>query len=219
MTAREIRAKARMSLKGRWGRMTGITLLALLCGVYSFGPFPEFVYTVEELIADASLLTDIRNAFTVNIRTLRAGLLFALGAGVLLGECSCYLCLIKGETPSYRRLFSGLQQIVPAIGMRYFRWLVILGGTLLLILPGICFACQYSLAPWIMAEKECGIREAMTQSRQMMHGSLLRRLRLELSFLPWLLLSLLTLGIGLVFFIPYRRTALAVFYHELSCKR
>ena len=49
-----------------------------------------------------------------------------------------------------------------------------------------------------------------------MQGYKLRLFCLELSFIGWELLCVLTLGIGNLWLIPYKRAAIAAFYRDLS---
>ena len=61
--------------------------------------------------------------------------------------------------------------------------------------------------------------KALKMSSWLMKGSKLRLLGLELSFLPLQFVSLLTFGIGNLWIIPYKNTAAAAFYVDLSQKR
>ena len=41
-------------------------------------------------------------------------------------------------------------------------------------------------------------------------------LLLDLSFLPWILLSIITLGLGTLLLVPYMQTANALYYEDLK---
>ncbi len=80
----------------------------------------------------------------------------------------------------------------------------------------IIAALRYSAAAYIMAEyPSVGIRDAVRRSKRLMRGNLLRFARLQLSFMGWWLLSLLTLGIGFLWYAPYFRTSCAAFFDDL----
>ena len=53
-------------------------------------------------------------------------------------------------------------------------------------------------------------------SKEMMKGNKLNYFALNLSFIGWALLAMLTFGIGLFFLLPYINAALAEFYVEVK---
>ncbi|TKI12287.1 DUF975 family protein, partial [Bacillus wiedmannii] len=54
------------------------------------------------------------------------------------------------------------------------------------------------------------------ESRRMMNGHKMDYFLLCLSFLGWFILSILTLGIGFLWLVPYFYTTSAAFYEEIS---
>ncbi|MCD7724886.1 MAG: DUF975 family protein [Clostridiales bacterium] len=77
--------------------------------------------------------------------------------------------------------------------------------SLLLVIPGIVKAYEYRMIPYIMAEHpELDSKEAFAVSKQMMTGNKWNAFVLDLSFLGWLILGSVTLGIVSVFWVnPY----------------
>ena len=59
-------------------------------------------------------------------------------------------------------------------------------------------------------------KEAMEVSMQMMKGNKWRLFCLQLSFIGWAILCVLTLGIGYLWLNPYMNAAIAAFYDEVS---
>lgn len=51
-----------------------------------------------------------------------------------------------------------------------------------------------------------------------MDGYKMKLFLLDLSFIGWMILSILTLGIGLLFLQPYMNTARAAFYEDLKAE-
>ena len=90
--------------------------------------------------------------------------------------------------------------------------------TLLLIIPGIIKTYSYRLVPYILADQpELRATEAITLSRRMMKGNKWRAFVLDLSFILWYLLSILTLGILHFFFVrPYVQCTNAELYQALK---
>ncbi|MGL4336820.1 MAG: DUF975 family protein [Turicibacter sp.] len=86
--------------------------------------------------------------------------------------------------------------------------------TLLLIVPGIIKAYEYSMIPYILSENSDMQRSrAFELSKEMMKGQKWNVFVLDLSFLGWEILSILTLGILGVFYVnPYRESTMAELY-------
>lgn len=88
---------------------------------------------------------------------------------------------------------------------------------LLFIIPGIVKSFSYAMTPYILEENpELSANEAIDRSRAMMKGHKFDLFWLYLSFIGWILLSILTLGIGLLWLAPYMQTATAAFYEDVK---
>lgn len=89
-----------------------------------------------------------------------------------------------------------------------------------LIVPGIILSCMYSQIAFIFADDpEDNIYEginAIKASKKMMDGHKTEYFLLMLSFLGWYLLSCLTLGILLIWTLPYFNACLTLYYQELK---
>lgn len=129
-----------------------------------------------------------------------------------------FLDFIRNEQISASSLFVGYKKpwwskslLIPLlIGIYTFLW------TLLLIIPGIIKAYSYSMSYFVYRDnKEIGCDAAIEESMRLMDGHKMDLFILDLSFIGWLLLSVLTLGIGLLWLIPYIQSAHAHFYEDL----
>lgn len=108
-----------------------------------------------------------------------------------------------------------------SVGTLFLRGLFLFLWSLLLIVPGVIKSYSYRMVPYILADDpEIGGMEAITLSRRMMDGQKWKAFVLDLSFLGWLLLSALTLGLlGLFFVNPYRFCTNAELYRTLKAQR
>ena len=90
--------------------------------------------------------------------------------------------------------------------------------TCLFIIPGIIKSYSYRMVPYILADNpELGAVEAITLSRQMMDGNKGRAFLLDLSFIGWTILTIITLGIvGLFWANPYFYATDAELYRTLK---
>ena len=89
--------------------------------------------------------------------------------------------------------------------------------TLLFIVPGIVKGLAYSLTPFIVKDNpQLSPNQAINLSMKMMKGHKFDLFYLYLSFIGWIFLAILTLGIGLLWVIPYMQTSMAAFYLDVK---
>ena len=89
--------------------------------------------------------------------------------------------------------------------------------TLLLIIPGIIASLAYSQTFFILADdKGISGRDAVKKSKKMMYGYKWKYFCLGLRFIGWGLLAIITLGIGLLWLIPYMQISRAKFYDDVK---
>lgn len=104
-------------------------------------------------------------------------------------------------------LLWGCLFVIPGtvIGALFLRGVILVLWSCLFIIPGIVKAYAYRMVPYIVAEHpELSAKETITLSRRMMNGQKLNALLLDLSFLGWGILSLITVGLVGVFYVnPY----------------
>lgn len=88
---------------------------------------------------------------------------------------------------------------------------------LLFFIPGIIKAFAYAMTPFILVENpEMKAIDAIHKSQELMKGHKFDLFYLELSFIGWILLGILTLGIGYLWLLPYMQTSIAAFYDDLK---
>ncbi len=87
----------------------------------------------------------------------------------------------------------------------------------LFIIALTIFDLALVLTPYIIIEHEhLSTIEAMSLSIKMMKGNKWRYFVIQLSFIGWAILAILTLGIGYLWLIPYVSLTQANFYRDLS---
>ncbi len=202
--AYDFRMTARDSLRGHWAPVIGVSFLAFLAGA-EITMSTGFVYTLLN-IADESIWV-----FAINIIRL------VLGSLVSLGLIQYNLNLIDKKPAYWKQLFCHTSIWGKAIWLQVRTGIFILLWTLLLIIPGVIKSYSYSMAGFIMSENpEISAKGAMEMSMKMMNGNKFRLFCLRLSFIGWFILGILTLGIGLLWIIPYMNAATAAFYDDVS---
>lgn len=140
-----------------------------------------------------------------------------IGGAITLGYARFNLELLDRRNPSFDVLFSQLHRLGAGFCMQFLRTLYTFLWALLFIIPGIVAHYRYVMTPYIMAEyPEYGANEAIGISKQLMYGHKWRFFCLQLSFIGWALLCVLTLGIGFLWLLPYKEAANAAFYRDIS---
>lgn len=184
----ELKFDARQRLKGNWGMAILVCFLgSLLPGIPGAIPYIGWI----------------------------VGLL--IGGPFALGLASSFLRLVRNEPLELENLFDGFKNFATAFLAQLLMSIFIFLWSLLLIIPGIIAAYSYSLTFYIIKDNpEIGAMEALRRSKQMMKGFKGKLFLLQLSFIGWALLCILTVGIGFLWLMPYIKTAEAQFYENLK---
>lgn len=135
-----------------------------------------------------------------------------------VGYIALYLDLLRGKKPT---LESSLAAITENIGTKFIATLLVMLYTflwsLLFIIPGIIKSYSYAMTSYILLDRpELSPTEALKESEKMMDGHKMELFLLDLSFIGWILLSMLTCGILLFYVEPWMMAAKSAFYLELK---
>lgn len=134
-----------------------------------------------------------------------------------LGLTMFWIAFSRKEDPKYDMMFNGFNTWWRAFVAYVLMFVYGLLWSLLLIIPGIIAMFSYALTYYILADdKTIGVDDAITKSKKMMKGNKWRLFCLELRFLGWLLLCIPTLGIGLLWLMPYVQVTMAKFYEDIK---
>ena len=94
---------------------------------------------------------------------------------------------------------------------------LLLGAIPFILVPAIYVTLSFSQTWFIIANDEnISGYNALKESWNLMRGKRLKLFLLELSFIGWVILSVLTLFIGFIFLAPYVQTSYAKFYDNLN---
>jgi len=192
-TNSELRRSAREQLKGNWG--TAI-LLCLIFSIICGAPGPIFTKV---------------NPYIGQI----LGIL--ISGPLALGLNTCFLKLVRHEPFIFENLFDGFKNFSSAFIAQLLVVIFVSLWSLLLIIPGIIAAYRYSMVFYILSDNpEISAMEALKRSKEMMMGSKWKLFCLQLSFIGWSLLGILTLFIGYLWLIPYIYGSMANFYENIK---
>jgi len=180
--------EARESLSGKWGLVMGASVLYLLMSL---------------------LVQDIRD--------FGGALSLIISGPMVLGFTMFILSFVRNEEAKISQIFDGFKMFEKAMGAYLLMALFILLWTLLLIIPGIIAAISYYQLFYILVDDpKISPKEALKKSKKMMCGYKWKYFCLNLRFLGWFILALLTLGVGLLWLFPYIQVTKAKFYEDIS---
>ena len=185
---RILMAKARDSLKGKWGIAIG-------------------TYVVFMLISIA-----------VQLIPVAGGLISILITGAMsIGMVSFALSLSRKQEAKLSQIFDGFQKFGVGLGAYILQMIFVILWSILLIIPGFIALFSYSKTFFLIAENESiGPLEAIKKSKEMMRGNKWKYFCLWFRFFGWGLLCILTLGIGFLWLAPYIIVSSAQFYDDLK---
>ena len=90
---------------------------------------------------------------------------------------------------------------------------------MLLIIPGIIFSYKWKFSTYILAEHpEMSFSDAMRASDKMTKGHKWELFVLDLSFIGWYLLLILTIGLVNIYLMPYLNTTVALYYENFKIR-
>ena len=233
-TSAEYRKTAWEALKGRW---TVAVIAGLVAGFLGAGGFvlPNFRFSFGSRSSSADLNSPVIKSMLLELKDSRLlGIIigvfvvvfafcllvgiawYLVGSIVRVGYAQFNLNLLDREKePAANILFDYFKYFKPIALTSLLMWLHIFVGTLLLIIPGIMASYSYAAVPFLLAaQPELSPREALDKSRDLMHGHRWRLFCLQWSFFGWILLCVLTLGIGFLWLGPYTWAADAEFIRE-----
>ena len=211
------REQAREILKGKWTIAVIVTFVAAVLGGLISGSGFSLEFDIDENLV--KYVPDfVLNYLNVvgPIATVLGIVQFIAGGAVKLGHCRFMLNLHDNKPVDIRDLFSQFDRFVDALALNLLTALYTFLWSLLLIIPGIVASYRYAMAHFIMLENPgMSASEAIAASKELMKGHKGDLFTLDLSFIGWGLLNLLTLGIGSLWLNPYMSMAHTVFYREL----
>lgn len=138
---------------------------------------------------------------------------FLIAPSFVLSIAKIYIALTQNIRPTINDIWKGFYSFGKAL------WLTIITGfftfawSLLFIIPGIVKGFAYSMAPYILADNpNMTAREALNESKRITNGHKAELFVLSWSFIGWFLLIPLTLGLIMIWLVPYTQATTANYY-------
>ncbi len=141
---------------------------------------------------------------------------FVIAGPLLVGLHVFSLAIVRGKKLKTAQLFDGFPFFANGLVAYILALVFTILWTLLLIVPGIIAAFSYSMTFFILADNmQLDGLEAIRRSKVMMDGHKWRLSCLLGRFTGWIILGILTLGIGFLWIGPYIMASMAKFYEDI----
>ena len=187
----ELMRLSREKLKPHWG------LAFLICLIYGIA-----VGVPSELNSYGELLS------------------FLLAGPLQLGMCIFFLNSANNKPIAIENLMEGFKPLLQVLLAYAVMTIAILVGLVLFLFPGIVVSLGLSMTFFVMAENpEISFGDALQESWKLTEGYKMELLVLYLRFIPWYLLGLLLLVIGVFIAMALHQHTLAMYYEYLKEER
>ena len=210
----EYKNEALAALKGNWAPAVLATLVYYLLTLFLISPYEVAVFRTNS--ADIMGLMAASRWYGVFF----LGMILVIGPFLVGYVNSFKKLLVEGDDRITANSFrEGFKPYWRSVWAYLFRGILISLWSLLLIIPGIIKSLSYAMTMYIVKDHpELTVNEAIDLSKDMMYGHKYDLFYLYISFIGWYLLSILTLGIGTFWLMPYIETAQASFYEDVKAE-
>lgn len=230
----ELKSRAKGVLNLNYWKVVLVSLISIFVGVnrstvsfrYSINTRSEDLSSFSYVYPSLSELKYFLAAMYVVFVMVAIMWIFALVLSTFIFQplaVGCYRYFILcGKQPANigEVVFAFNKSYINVVKIMFFRGLYTFLWSLLFIIPGIIKAYEYRMIPYLLAENpDISMKEAFSLTRQMMTGDKANTWVLDLSFIGWDLLGVLTCGILNIFYVnPYRHLTNAQLYKTLKQK-
>ncbi|MBR4671960.1 MAG: DUF975 family protein [Bacilli bacterium] len=181
-----------------------------------------FAFLVGMVIGIPVTIADLDEATTNDIISVVGacvgGVFGILETVFMFGYTKYCLHLVRGKEEEWTMPYKYVKgHIVPTLILSILVGLVIGLASILLIIPGIIFAIGLSFYQEVYVDnEELTSREVMRKTWDITNGHKAELFVLGLSFIGWMFLTGLTLGILMIWLFPYMNITFMYAYEELS---
>ena len=212
-TNAELKELAKQQLAGSWGKCALLTLIYFVVGILP----GQLLLSTFKFSSLTTSLVDI-----------------VLATPVTIGIAICFLKLIREKKFDVKDILNGFKyfitgvvvygivdsiNIISVLATNLITVNVVTARFLSLVfgLLSIFLYLMYSMVYYIIIDDpQIGVIGALAGSRKLIHGQIGRLFCLQLSFLGWILLAILSVGIGILWVLPYMEVTTANLYLDLK---
>jgi uncharacterized membrane protein len=132
------------------------------------------------------------------------------------GVSYAYLRAARGDKVEIKDMFEAFKNYFNAVLAGLLVGVIVVSGLILLIVPGIIFACKLAFTPYLVVDRKLEVIEAVKESWRLTGGHAWQVFFIGLLAIPISIAGLLLIGVGVIISIMWVSLALASLYHIVS---
>lgn len=222
MDRKEIKSLAKEKIKGnKWNIIWPLLVIGVITSL------------LQNLVGGGNLVTfnldNISDFNSIDSATMMSNMTINYGAqawntviNIVMGIVSA--AYIKYLLNIVRHGEAEVNDIIDTVKSRWLQILlanilvaVLVGlASLLFVIPGIILGLAYAMVTYLIVDTDIEAKDALKKSREMMKGYKWNFFVFQLSFIGWYILVPFTLGLLLIWLVPYVSAAEALYYDKLK---
>lgn len=214
-TSSDIKEEAKAQLQGNWRSAIFLSMIPVLFSILFVNNSREVVMNnIPSAIEATNIILNTVQGF------LSMGVMYTFMDFVRNRDNGYVIEPLRGVIQPFR-----LEYFLNLLLLKLLKYLYIILWSLLLIIPGIIKAYEYSQAEKIYKDKVDSTgeqplaKECIKESQRLMKGNKLSLFTLNLSFIGWHLLAIFSYGIGYIWLTPYTTMSDVIFFENISDER
>jgi len=132
------------------------------------------------------------------------------------GVSFAYLKAARGDKLEIKDMFAAFKTYLNAVLAALLVGIIVLIGFVLVIVPGIIFACKLAFTPYLVVDRKMEVIEAVKESWRMTNGYAWKVFLIALLAIPIFIAGLICLGVGVIVSYMWVSAAFASLYHAVD---
>jgi uncharacterized membrane protein len=132
------------------------------------------------------------------------------------GTSFAYLKAARGDKVEIKDMFAAFQNYWNAVLASLLVGIIVVIGFILIIVPGIIFACKLAFTPYLVVDRKMEVIEAIKTSWRMTNGHAWKIFLMGLLAILICIAGLICFGVGIIIAIMWISLAFASLYHAVS---
>lgn len=186
------------ALKPKMGIMIGTMVLAMVIYLIPYGAGYGLIFNDQAALGGLLILAS-----------------YALMAFLSVGMIRVALNVYAKKEATIAMLFSGQDVALRFFGAMILYGVLVMLGTILLIIPGIYLALKYMYVPFLIIDKNMGIKEAFTKSGEITKGYKWHLFAFGIGVNIISSIAAIPMGLGLIIALPWTVLAYVATYKIL----
>ncbi len=231
-TNQQLKQEAKQALSGKWGIAVLMSLFTIVFTYSVTSPLISIVCTILGVILNVGFLSFFlkiccNQKETANFGDLFYGFQCHPGKAILLALLNM-LYLLPGTfvfaIASSALAISAFNSHYNLAALDSEQIATLFGGISILIILYFIYVCyiqlRYGLVNYLLLDyPDLTVSQIWGRSTQLMKGHKWRKFKLELSFIPWMIACVFTLGVGFLWLAAYMNATFTEFYLDLIQKQ